>query len=117
MLHVSCCTFVVLLDSHESAHGKIDSAHENVHASVLGQFHMPYFHTFNGWKRRKGPIPTPSQGLSALLRKWHVLLRAVFVLTKDPNFPSEGRVCGKLDREGSCSKVSGGFLSKDKNGP
>ena len=25
-------------DSHDSAHGKSDSAHENVHESVLGQF-------------------------------------------------------------------------------
>ena len=30
-------------DSHESAHGKFDSAHDNIHESVLGQFSLVLF--------------------------------------------------------------------------
>ena len=43
--------------------------------------------------------------VSALLRKRPVLLRADFVLTKDLISPYEGQVCGKIDREGSCSRA------------
>ena len=53
-----------------------------------------------------GKIPTPK--ISALLRKRPVLLRANFVLTKDRKRPYYGHFCGKLHREGSCSKAAGG---------
>ena len=42
-----------------------------------------------------------------VLRKRPVLLRADFVLTKDPKWPYEGQFCGKIDREGSCGKAAG----------
>ena len=42
--------------------------------------------------------PTPT--LSGLLRKWPVLPRPDFNLTKDPKWPCEGQVCGKIDTEG-----------------
>ena len=51
----------------------------------------------------KAPTPT----LAILLRKQPALLRADFVVTKDPKWPYEGRFCGKIDREGSCSKAAG----------
>ena len=44
--------------------------------------------------------------LSALLRRWPVLLRADVVLTKDPKSPYEGQSCGQIDREGSCKGVA-----------
>ena len=50
--------------------------------------------------------PTPTR--SVLLRKRPVILKADFVLTKDLKWPYEGQFCGKLDREGSCSKAAGG---------
>ena len=51
---------------------------------------------------------TPTPKISALLRKRPVLLRANFVLTKDRKRPYYGHVCGKMHREGSCSKAAGG---------
>ena len=54
----------------------------------------------------EGKRPAPTHPV--LLRKRRVLLRADFVLTKDPKWPYEGQFCGKLDREGSCSKAAGG---------
>ena len=45
--------------------------------------------------------PTASHDL--LLRK----LRADFVLTKDPQWPYERQVCGKMHREGSRFKTAG----------
>ena len=51
---------------------------------------------------------TPTPKISALLRKRPVLLRANFVLTKDRKRPYYGHCCGKMHREGSCSKVAGG---------
>ena len=45
---------------------------------------------------------------TALLRKRPVLLRANFVLTKDRKRPYYGLFCGKIHREGSCSKAAGG---------
>ena len=54
--------------------------------------------------KKKDPTPTPSILLSTL----PVLLRADFVLTKDPKRPYEGEFCGKIDREGSCSRAAGG---------
>ena len=50
------------------------------------------------------PIPK----ISALLRKRPVLLRANFVLTRDRKRPYYGDFCGKIHREGSCSKAAGG---------
>ena len=51
---------------------------------------------------------TPTPKISALLRKRPVLLRANFVLTKDRKRPYYRHFCGKLHREGSCSKAAGG---------
>ena len=56
---------------------------------------------------RKGE-KTPTPKISALLRKQPVLLRANFVLTKDRKLPYYGQLCGKIHREGSCSKPAGG---------
>ena len=58
----------------------------------------------------KAPTPT----LSVLLRKRPVVLRADFVLTKDPKWPYEGQFSGKIDREGSCSKAAGVFVRTKK---
>ena len=46
--------------------------------------------------------------ISALLRRRPVLLRANFVLTKDRKGPYYGLFCGKIRRQGSCSKATGG---------
>ena len=54
---------------------------------------------------------TPTPKISAFLRKRPVLLRANFVLTKDRKRPYYGHFCGKIHREGSCSKAAG-VLSK-----
>ena len=51
---------------------------------------------------------TPTPRISALLGKRPVLLRANFVLTKDRKRPYYGHFCGKMHREGSCSKAAGG---------
>ena len=51
---------------------------------------------------------TPTPKISALLRKQPALLRANFVLTKDRKRPYYGHFCGKIHREGSCSKATGG---------
>ena len=51
---------------------------------------------------------TPTPKISALLRKRPVLLRAKFVLRKDRKRPYYGHFCGKMHREGSCSKAAGG---------
>ena len=51
---------------------------------------------------------TPTPKISALLRKRPVLLRANFVLTKDRKRPYYGHFCGKIHREGSCSKAAEG---------
>ena len=51
---------------------------------------------------------TPTPKISALVRKRPVLLRANFVLTKDRKRPYYGHFCGKIHREGSCSKATGG---------
>ena len=56
----------------------------------------------------KGGEKTPTPKISALLRKRPVLLRANFVLTKDRKRPYYGHFCGKIHREGSCSKAAGG---------
>ena len=45
---------------------------------------------------------------SVLLGKRPVLLRADFVLTKDPRWPCEGQIGGKIDTEGSCGKAAWG---------
>ena len=49
---------------------------------------------------------TPTPKISALLRKRPVLLRANFVLTKDRKRPYYRHFCGKMHREGSCSKAA-----------
>ena len=54
---------------------------------------------------------TPTPKILALLRKRPVLLRANFVLTKDRKRLYYGHFCGKMHREGSCSKAAG-VLSK-----
>ena len=57
------------------------------------------------------PLPekTPkTPKISALLRKRPVLPRANFVLTKDRKRPYYRHFCGKIHREGSCSKAAGG---------
>ena len=51
---------------------------------------------------------TPTPKISALLRKWPVLLRAKCGLTKDRKRPYYGHFRGKIHREGSCSKAAGG---------
>ena len=51
---------------------------------------------------------TPTPKISALLRKRPVLLQADFVLTKDRKRPYYRHFCGKIHREGSCSKAAGG---------
>ena len=53
-------------------------------------------------------VKTPTLKISALLRKQPVLLRANFILTKDQKRPYYGHLCGKIHREGSCSKAAGG---------
>ena len=55
----------------------------------------------------KGGEKTPTPKISALLRKRPVLLRANVVLTKDRKRPYYGHFCGKMHREGSCSKAAG----------
>ena len=57
---------------------------------------------------------TPTPKISALLRKRPVLLRANFFLTKDRKRPYYGHFCGKIHREGSCSKAVGGSLVKSR---
>ena len=37
-----------------------------------------------------------------------LILGTEFVLMKDPKWPYKGQFCGKIDREGSCSKAAGG---------
>ena len=59
------------------------------------------------WFERGGKDP-PTPKISALLRKWPGLLRANFVLVKDRKRPYYGHFCGKMHREGSCSKAAGG---------
>ena len=51
---------------------------------------------------------TPTPKISALIRKRPVLLRADFVLAKDRKRPYYRHFCGKIHREGSCSKAAGG---------
>ena len=48
------------------------------------------------------------RGRNAPRRKRPVLLRANFVLTKDRKRPYYRHFCGKMHREGSCSKAAGG---------
>ena len=64
----------------------------------------PVFGGISISKGEKTPIPK----ISALLRKRPVLLRANFVLTKDRKRPYYRHFCGKMHREGSCSKAAGG---------
>ena len=54
----------------------------------------------------EGKTPTPK--ISALLRKRPVLLKTIFILTKDPRTALLQTFCGKIQREGSCSKAAGG---------
>ena len=54
--------------------------------------------------------PTPK--ISALLGKRPVLRRATFVLPKARKRPYYGHFCGKMHREGSCSKAAGGPWGK-----
>ena len=56
----------------------------------------------------------PHPKISALQRKRPVLLRANFVLTKDRKRPYYRHFCGKMHREGSCSKAAGGSLVKSR---
>ena len=56
-------------------------------------------------RREKTPGPPK---ISGLLRKRPVLLRAHFVLTKDQKRPYYRHFCGKMHREGCCSKAAGG---------
>ena len=56
----------------------------------------------------EGGEKTPTPKISALLRKRPVLLRANFVLTKDRKRLYYRHFCGKIHREGSCSKAAGG---------
>ena len=56
----------------------------------------------------KGGKKTPTPKISALPRKQPVLLRANFVLAGDRKRPYCGLSCGKIHREGSCSKAAGG---------
>ena len=53
------------------------------------------------WKR--GKIPHPHT-----FSKTARFTECVFRLTKDPKWPYEGQFCGKIDREGYCSKAAGG---------
>ena len=55
---------------------------------------------------RREKTPTPK--ISALLSKRPVLLRANFFLTKGQKRLYYGHFCGKIHREGSCSKAAGG---------
>ena len=54
----------------------------------------------------EGKDPHPQD--FSLTKKWPVLLRANFVLTKDRQRPYYGHFCGKIHREGSCSKAARG---------
>ena len=65
---------------------------------------FPCFFLFFKWKRGKGPHP---QDFS-LTKKRLVLLRAYFVLSKDRKRPYYRHFCGKMHKEGSCSKAAGG---------
>ena len=60
-----------------------------------------------GQKLEEGKWPQPPHTFS-FTKKWPVLLRADSILTKDPTWPYDGQFCGKIDREGSCSKAAGG---------
>ena len=63
----------------------------------------------NGIPKVEREEKTPTPKISALLRKRPFLLRANFVLTKDRKRPYYYRhFCGKIHREGSCSKAAGG---------
>ena len=57
---------------------------------------------------------TPTPKISALLRKRPVLLQADSVLTKDRKWPYYRDFCGKIHREGSCSKAGRGSLVKSR---
>ena len=62
------------------------------------------FLTFKAFEGGKDPQP---QDFS-LTKKRPVLLRANVVLTKDRKRAYYRHFCGKIHREGSCSKVAGG---------
>ena len=57
------------------------------------------------WKGGKDPHP---QDFSLTKKTARFLLRANFVLTKDRKRPYHWHLCGKIHREGSCSKGAGG---------
>ena len=84
-------------------------------ASLLGAAYMKQDPTARSWlsfwhmrKVRRGE-KTPTPKISALLRKRPVLQRANVVLTKDRKRPYYGgHFCGKIHRDGSCSKAAGG---------
>ena len=57
---------------------------------------------------------TPTPKTSASVRKRPVLLRANFILTTDRKRPYYGHFCGKIHREGSCSKAARGSLVKSR---
>ena len=67
----------------------------------------PMFRRFSAFSFRRGE-QTPTPKISALLRKRPVLQRANFVLTKNRKRPYYRHFCGKIHREGSCSKAAGG---------
>ena len=74
---------------------------------VGGGFYLP-FHYESERQIFERDEKTPTPKISALLRKRPVLLRANFVLTEDRKRPYYGYFCGKIHREGSCSKAAGG---------
>ena len=69
---------------------------------------VPYFKSSGFWGLFERGEKTPTPKISTLLRKRPVLLRANFVLTKDRKRPYYRHFCGKMHREGSCSKAAGG---------
>ena len=79
---------------------------------VCGEFWGGAKYFFSGPKCppriERGEKTPKTPKISAPLRKRPVLLRADLVLTKDRKRPYYGHFCGKMHREGSCSKAAGG---------
>ena len=81
--------------------------HQKFHGSFHGDFRAASGENFTAALLEREE-ETPAPKTSALLRKQPVLLRANFVLAKDRKQSYYGHFCGKMHREGSCSKAAGG---------
>ena len=59
-------------------------------------------------KIKGGKDPPNPQDFSLTKKTARFTVRANFVLTKDRKRPYYGHFCGKMHREGPCSKAAGG---------